>query len=104
MRRANRRDVNQCAIARALLQVGCSVQDLSTVGGGCPDLAVAFRGVNTFLEVKREKEKGERSGTLRESQKKWLAAWRGPAYVVRNEQEALAAIGAGEWPEVKNAD
>ena len=94
MMRASRRDTNHAAIQKALEQVGCSVQDLSRVGGGCPDLAVAFRGVNYFIEIKREKSKGIEGGKLRATQETWLARWKGPAFVVRTAQEALEAIGA----------
>jgi len=100
MRRASQRDTNHRDIVHALEQVGCTVQDLSLVGGGCPDLAVAFRGANYFIEIKREKAKGIKGGDLRKSQKKWLATWRGPAFVVRTIDEALCAIGAKAWPEV----
>ncbi len=99
MMRRSQRDTNHKDIVRALEQVGCTVQDLSLVGGGCPDLAVAFRGVNYFVEIKREKAKGIKGGNLRKSQEDWLAMWRGPAFVVRNVDEALAAIGAKDTPQ-----
>jgi Holliday junction resolvase len=48
-------DLNQKEIVAVLKQVGADVLDLSAVGGGCPDLVVAWRGENVFVEVKNPK-------------------------------------------------
>lgn len=99
MRRAARKDDNQREIERALIAVGCSVLDLSPVGQGCPDMLVGYRGRNMLMEVKRQKAKGQREGKLTETQERFFAKWRGPVFVVKNVDEALAAIGAKEWEE-----
>ncbi len=87
MRRGNP-DGNQGPIVDALRQVGAGVQLLTSVGDGCPDLLVSFRGANHVLEVKTE------NGRLRASQVIWHRTWRAPVHVVRNPEEALRAIGA----------
>lgn len=43
---AKRTDGNQAEIVRALRSAGATVQTLHTVGKGCPDLVVGFRGNN----------------------------------------------------------
>jgi Holliday junction resolvase len=52
MRRMARVDGNQAAIVKDLRQIGCEVQHLHTIGKGCPDLLVAFKGVWYLVEVK----------------------------------------------------
>jgi len=88
MRRASRVDANQRAIVLALRRVGASVESLAAVGGGVPDLLVAFRGVVYLMEIKTAK------GKVRASQLAWQADWQAPVYVVRSADEALRVIGA----------
>ena len=49
MRRAAKIDSNHAEIVAALRGIGAYVMSLASVGGGCPDLLVGFRG-HTFLE------------------------------------------------------
>jgi Holliday junction resolvase len=87
MRKA-RIDRNHGEIVQALRQVGASVQSLASVGRGCPDLLVGYRGLVFVMEVKAAK------GKLRPLQEEWREGWRGPVHIVRTVDEALAAIGA----------
>ena len=98
MRRAARTDPNQQTIINALKRAGCTVQDLSKVGGGCPDLLAARGGKMWLLEVKSPagpkggcSAKGQRLNGL---QQMWAAGWRAPVAVVTSVDEALAAVGA----------
>lgn len=81
-------DANQNPIVRALEQCGATVQDLSAVGEGCPDLAVGFGGKVYLLEIKADK------GRLTPSQQLWHERWKGHKAIVRTVEEALAVIGA----------
>jgi hypothetical protein len=87
---AKRVDANQVEIVQALRAVGASVQVLSAVGCGCPDLLCGYKTENYLLEVKTE------DGKLTEDQIKWKRNWRGRVCVVRSTEEAFAAIGIGE--------
>lgn len=91
-------DTNQAEIVGALRLAGCSVQHLHTVGKGCPDILVGYRGVNYALEVK--------DGSLPPSARKltgpetdWHRDWRGQVAIVNNIREALAVVGVSysEW-------
>jgi hypothetical protein len=86
-------DGNQTEIVKALRDAGASVQLLSMVGDGCPDLLVGFRGRNYLLEVK-DGRLPPSARKLTPDQKDWHEAWRGQARVVTNLFEALEAIGA----------
>jgi hypothetical protein len=81
-------DANQADIVAALKCCGASVLDLSSVGGGCPDLLVGFHGADRLLEVKTA------DGVLEPDQETLVREWKGRAVaIVRSELEALAAIG-----------
>jgi hypothetical protein len=93
MRRAARVDANQDAIVTALRAAGASVQPLSSVGKGCPDLLVGFSSTNWLMECKDgAKTPGNRP--LTKDQSAWLKDWRGSVAVVLSPDEALRAIGA----------
>lgn len=85
---AARADANQREIVEALRGVGATVQHLHTVGRGCPDLVVGFRGRNYLLELKSKR------GRLTDAGRAWHERWRGQVVVVRGVDEALRAIGA----------
>jgi len=92
---AKRTDANQTEICAALRKVGATVQDLSRVGGGCPDLLVGYRGENYLMEVK------VKTGRLRQSQIEFQKTWDGDdVFVVRSVDDALIAVGAMERPTV----
>lgn len=89
---AKRVDRNQTLIVDALRSVGASVQVLSDVGKGCPDLLVGFRRVNYLMEVK-DGEAPPSKQKLTEDELKWHYAWRGQKAVVHSVDEALEVIG-----------
>lgn len=89
MRSGGHPDGNQSDIITALRAVGATVQIITQVGNGCPDLLVGYRRRAFLLEVKADK------GALRPVQVGWHSTWRGPPVaIVRTPHEALEAIGA----------
>lgn len=86
VRHARRVDANQKEIVQALRDAGCTVEVLSDVGRGVPDLLVGLRCRNFLLEVKVPGE------DLTEDQVKWHGKWRGLAKVVRSVEEAIDAV------------
>jgi hypothetical protein len=82
--RHRRTDANQAAIVRAFRALGWSVQDLSLVGRGCPDLAVARNGKNLFVEVKQPK------ADLTDDERQWHASWLGAVIVVRSVEDVAS--------------
>ena len=87
MRRARRVDGNQAEIVAALRQSGCSVEVLSDVGRGVPDILAARANVNYLIEVKLPGE------PLNAEQSDWHRNWRGETHVVESVSGALAAVG-----------
>lgn len=82
-------DSNQGPIVDALRKCGASVQLLTRVGHGCPDLLVGYRRRTFLLEVKTLE------GELEPGQVQWHAVWNGlPVDVVRSPLQALQAVGA----------
>lgn len=86
MRRAANVDTVQKPIVDALRKIGASVQVLSAVGKGCPDLLVGWHGVNVLLECKTERDQ------LNEMQRDWHANWAGQVAVVRTPEGAQMAV------------
>ncbi len=86
MRRNAKVDANQAEIVKALRSVGCSVQSLATVGRGCPDIVVGFRGRNWLFEIKVGKAK------LTPDEIEWADTWRGQLATIRSFDEALTVI------------
>ena len=81
-------DGNQRAIVAALELLGCKVQSLANVAGGCPDLAVWRAGRWTLLEIKRDK-----AAKLTPAQVVWHKKFAGAATVVRTVEQAFDAVG-----------
>jgi Holliday junction resolvase len=67
-------DDNQKSIVHTFIALGCSVLDLSTVGRGCPDLLVGYKGNSVLVEVKSSAK-----ATFTEPQIKFMQEWRGGA-------------------------
>ena len=82
-------DANHTSIVTALEKIGCSVYDMSRVGGGFPDICVGYRQCNWLLEIKTEK------GTLNEKQKDFFDLWRGQKCIVRSPEEAIQVVTNG---------
>lgn len=95
MRRSARVDANQVEIVEALRRAGAFVQSLHTIGKGCPDLLVAFRGSWHVLEVKDGK-KLPSDQALTKPELRWILAAEkcAPVHVVNSVEQALKAIGA----------
>lgn len=93
MRRSARVDANHKSIVDALRAIGATVQDLSAVGKGCPDILVGFRGRNMLLEIK-DGTKPPSARYLTEDQVAWHAHWRGHVRIANSVAEAMNLIGA----------
>jgi len=91
-RQRGRVDANHTAVVNALRMAGASVQSLADIGKGCPDLLVAFRGVNYLMEVK-DGSKPPSARKLTEDEVLWIASWKALVHVVMTVDEALDVIG-----------
>ena len=94
-RYARRVDGNQADIVRVLRARGASVEPLSRLGGGVPDLLVGFLGINLLFEVKdpegaRARGTGVPSATeLTPAERDWQSAWIGQVCVINSAEEAM---------------
>ena len=88
MRTAARIDLNQPEIVAALRKIGATVQHLHTIGAGCPDILVGYRGQNILMEIKMP----GKAYQLTPDEFLWHAAWQGSVWVVRSPAEAVAAV------------
>lgn len=86
MRTRGRRDNNHREIVTALRHAGMTVLDLASVGGGCPDLLVGWRGQQWLVEVKSD------GGRLTAAQQEFLDTWAGDVIVAHDIEEAITQI------------
>jgi hypothetical protein len=89
--RAAKVDDNQKEIVKALRTLGCSVQHLHSVGAGCPDLLVGYKGFNILLELK-DGNKSPSQQKLTPDQVIWHRDWRGHVNVVNSSEQAIIAV------------
>jgi len=91
VRYAARVDANHSEVRKALEQIGCTVCDLSGVGGGVNDLLVGYRGRNILVEVK-DGEKPPSARKLTPAQVSFRAEWRGQYGIAKNVNEAIEIV------------
>ena len=92
MRRDAKVDANQADIVAALRSIGCTVQTLHTVGKGCPDLLVGFKGQTLLMEVK-DGRRPPSDRKLTPDQREWHAAWAGaPVFIVTDVTQAAEVV------------
>ena len=94
--RARRKDANQDAIVEMYEKLGCSVQSLHTVGGGCPDLAIGVAGMNGFAEIKDGNKIPSRR-RLTKDQLPWHEAWMGEVRIVEREEDVMTHVQELRW-------
>ena len=80
-------DSNHTEIVDQLFLCGCSVQSMATIGNGCPDILVGYKGNNYVFEIKTAK------GRLNKRQERWFNQWIGQKDIIRNIYEAINIIG-----------
>ena len=95
MRRAAKVDRNQAEVVNLLWQCGASVEILSAVGQGVPDLLVGWRDQNFLLELK-DGEKPPSARALTADERDWHAKWNGQVDTVDSFDAAWEAILRGK--------
>ena len=91
-RRASAVDANQAVIVAALRTAGASVELLHSVGKGCPDILIGYKGSNILAEIK-DGSKVPSAQKLTSFQVGWHEAWRGQVDTVNSIPAALDLIG-----------
>ena len=86
MRYAAKIDTTQPDIVAGLRAMGATVLLLHRVGGGCPDLLVAWHFQNVLIEVKSP------GGRLNEAERRFFDDWRGPAIVAYSLDDAVTQL------------
>lgn len=90
-RRRAKVDDNQPEIVAALRKIGATVTSTAGIGKGFPDLAVGYRGVNYFFEVK-DGNKPPSARRLTPDELAWHELWRGSVHVVESVEQALNVV------------
>lgn len=88
---ANKIDNNHKLIVNSLRKLGYSVQNLTAVKKGCPDILVGAFGKNFLFEIKDgNKPPGARK--LTQDEQIWHMTWRGTVHIVNNIEDCLRII------------
>ena len=77
-------DANQPAVMEALVQIGCQCHEIERP----VDLLVEFRGLWILLEVKNRAGRNK----LTKDQDRFFSKVKAPAFIVRDGEEAIAAV------------
>lgn len=85
---AKRIDSNQTAIVKAIRSFGASVQILSDVGKGCPDLLIGYQGMNFLFELK-DGGKCPSKRRLTDAERHFHETWVGQVVIINSIEEAL---------------
>ena len=91
MRRIAKVDANQKEIVVALRKMGATVQHLHTLGKGCPDILVGFRGRNYLFEIK-DGGKVPSKRKLTPDEEEWIRAWNGHVSIIEKFQDAFEVL------------
>lgn len=87
-------DENQVRIVTDLRNAGFSVVHLSTIGHGCPDILVGYKGVNYLFEIKNPAmPPSKRKLTMEE--KAWHYSWLGQVGTIYYAEDAVRIIANG---------
>ena len=86
-------DANQREIVKILRNLGASVQILSAVGKGCPDLLIGMFGKNFLVEVKNGKLPPS-SQRLTEHEEKFFSEWKGQVYIIKSMDEVVNFVNS----------
>ena len=96
-RYAARTDANHADIIALLRKAGCSVLDMSRLGGGAPDIALGYGGLTMFAEIK-DGSKPPSARKLTDAEQRWVDSWTGGCRLITNSEDALqAAQTLREW-------
>ena len=93
MRKYGKVDANQAQIVKYLRNAGATVQSIASIGSGCPDIIVGYRGKNWLFEIK-DGSKSPSQRKLTSDEELWHEIWRGQVAVVNHAMQALEIIGA----------
>lgn len=86
-------DGNHTEVVKALNNAGMKVQSLASIGKGCPDLLVGFRGLNIALEVK-DGARPPSGRLLTSDERDWQDTWPGFVMTVTSAEDAINAVVA----------
>lgn len=96
-RYARKVDDNHGAVMNALRKSGAFVQSLASVGNGCPDLLVGYRGRTVLMEVK-DGAKPPSARRLTEDEEGFHKHWPGGLLVIVESPEQAIEVLRGMKP------
>lgn len=84
-------DDNQKQIVKDLRKIGATVQSIASIGNGCPDILVGYRGKNFVFEIK-DGNKSLSQTKLTFLEKKWHDEWNGKVHTIYSANDAILIL------------
>lgn len=91
MRKFGRTDANHTQIVKTFREMGCSVQSLASIGGGCPDLMVGRCSKMVLVEVK-DGAKSPSQRRLTPDEEQWHFKWKSEVHIITSVEEAIKLV------------
>lgn len=82
-----RKDKNQTEIVAYLREQGATVEIVSAVGKGFPDIAIGYYDQDVLAEIKFGKN------VYTDKQKKWRQTWKGSKATIRSKEDCDKILG-----------
>jgi len=86
-----RNDGNQALVVRELRKLGISVEILSEIGNGCPDLLLGYSGKMLLVELKDPTQPPSKR-RLTDDEEIWRAAWNGTLPLVAETVDDIVKV------------
>lgn len=86
-----RTDANQTEIVNAARKLGATVQILSGIGKGCPDIVIGYKGINYLVEIK-DGSKSLSQQKLTDAELRFFNTWRGQVCIIRSLDEIIKLL------------
>jgi len=91
-RTKTRRDGNQAEFCEDMHTIGATAVDLSSIGGGCPDVLVGWYAINWLFELKNPDQPPSKRRP-RKTQVEFKHNWKGQYLLVETSEDAMQAMG-----------
>ena len=98
-----KKDANHKEVVSAIEKMGAFVLDMSTIGGGCPDVAIWCGFSWELVEIKNKKTGYGRRG-FNKIQKAWIAQSGARVHTVYTADEAITLVNNIRSGKVPNTD
>lgn len=93
MRARPRKDANHTDIVGTFRACGASVMDTASLGNGCPDIVIGYKGHSVLVEIKDGANPPSKR-MLTKDEIEFMNAWRGKYVIIESVDDAIQLLKA----------